>query len=93
MCFNNSRIQGEDLSPVKRTQSPGPTGLALTATKKIDNQREVAEVAERFYKGSNKVAARSAIGSRTKSESASLLSMHKRPAATDFDRQLVAKVF
>ena len=65
LCFNNSRIQGEDLLPVKRTLSPGPAELALTHLKN-DNRREVAEVAESFYKGSNKVAARLAKGSRTK---------------------------
>ena len=73
--------------------SPGPAELALTATKKNDNRREVAEVAERFYKGSNKVAARLAIGNGTKSDAAGLLNMHKRLAATDCDRRLVAKVF
>ena len=62
-------------------------------TEKIDNGREVAEVAARFYKGHNKVAARSAIGHHIKSSAASLLSMHIRLAATDFDRLLVAKVF
>ena len=60
---------------------------------KIDNCREVAEVTARFYKGCNKVAARSVIGSRTKSVMASLLSIHKRLAATDFDRGPIANGF
>ena len=54
---------------------------------------KVAKVAARFYKGRNKVAARYAIGRDTKFDAASLLSMHKRLTATDFDRRLVAKVF
>ena len=77
-----------------KPRSNGACDPAATLPRlKNDNRREVAEVAARFYKGRYKVAARSAIGCRTKSVTASILSMHKRLAATDFNRQLVAKVF
>ena len=58
----------------------------LAATKKIGIRGEVAEVTVRFYKGRSKVAARSAISHPTQSVVASLLSLHKRLAVTDFDR-------
>ena len=41
---------------------------------------------EGLHLGRNKVVARLEIGRHTKSVAASLLSMHKRLAATDFDR-------
>ena len=47
----------------------------------------------RFYKGCNKVAGSLAIRGWKKSVAAIFFSMHKRLAATDFDRQIVAKVF
>ena len=52
-----------------------------------------AETLQRSQQGFTKVAARSTIGRRSKSVIASLLSMHTKLAATDFDHRLVAKVF
>lgn len=53
-------------------------------------------IAERFQKshgGFIKVAARSRVGRRSNLVADRLLCMHKRLAATDFDRRLVAMVF
>ena len=61
LCFNNSRIQGEVLLPVKRTLSPGPAELALSATKKLT----IEERLQRSQKGFTKVATRSQQGWRS----------------------------
>ena len=77
-----------------KPQSHRACDLAATLPQlKINNCREIAEVGARFYKGCNKLAARPVIGRRTKSVAASLFNMHKRLAATYFERRLVAKVF
>ena len=66
----------------------------LAATKENDNCREVAEVAAKFFtQRSQQGRSNVVIVRRIKSVVASILCMHKRPVATDCDRQLVAKAF
>ena len=65
----------------------------FAVTKKMTIAERLQRSRQGFIKGRNKVAAMSVIGCHTNSVMASLLSIHKRLAATDFDRLLVAKVF
>ena len=63
--------------------------------KKNEYNQETSKITAkpRSWQGFRKIAARSAIDCHTKSVVASLLSMHKRLAATDFDRGPFVKVF
>ena len=83
-------IDREKNVAILRPRSHKACDLAAT---KNDNHREVVDVAARFYKGRKKVTAGSAIGRRLNSVATSLLNLHKRLTATDFDRRSVAKVF
>ena len=91
---NQQRINNNRTTTLERTAAKAWGDLnAFYWYKMFALDSAVVEVQKMFSSHGGKVATKSLIGHRSKSVAASLLSMHKRLAGTDSNRQLAAKVF